>query len=205
MKKLNLSFSLHRYLGRILTRRDGQGRAGQRRGGFGENLTLAGGHSGCPLRAVPTPNAADDARSLQLVLGWALEGHHSPHIGAAALQDLQRAQPGREEAAALPCTANTHTMQRRQQQGRSTGGLLTPDCKSVTVNGQKTNTRPRGGCSAKHHQCHSTAPLPSPPARSNLCCSIICSDWNTCNTRTLKKVISEWHGPLRIPVLLDSD
>lgn len=88
---------------------DGQGRG---RGRLGETLTLAGGHPGRPLRAVPVPNAADGGRPLQLVLGRALEGEHGPHIGAAALQDPQRAQVGRAQAAALPWGENTGTWTR---------------------------------------------------------------------------------------------
>lgn len=56
---------------------------------------------------VPIPDAADDARSLQLVLGGALEGDHRPHSRAVAVQDLQRAELGGHDVAALCCGTKT--------------------------------------------------------------------------------------------------
>lgn len=86
--------------------------------------------------------------------------------------------------------AHSHTMQRHSQEWRATEVLLTPDCKSVPVNGQNKyqtsgwpmlaalpSSSPRP---ASLHQCR------TPPAQSNSCCDAICSDWYMLNTETLQ-------------------
>lgn len=92
---------------------------------------------------------------------------------------------------------------------------------SVTVNSQNKR-QPRGGrcwgargprgCPAKHRprvpsrqQCHRPAPVPSPRTKQLMLAGSTCSHCYTSGTKTLKNVISECHGPLRIPMLLDSD
>lgn len=179
-----MSSSSHRSLESILTsynvlqRQAGQNThsAAQRDGEwFGKNLTLAGGHFGCPLGTVPLPNAGDEAWSLQLMRVRALECDHRPHGRAVAVDDLQRAELGRDDTAALPCSTETKQDNGQGQQRRFASVLSQSDCKPVQVTGRnksQTSGRamltalPRTGPRPNPLRCHSAAPLPWPTAQS---------------------------------------